>query len=69
MTTFTTEDIESLKTEWFPATINPVHEGLYEINMETWPWPAMVEWSNEHGWFVDKGVVVTTWRGLKVKVE
>jgi hypothetical protein len=64
VTTFTTEDIESLKTDWFPADINPVHLGFYEVNMDTWPWPAMVNWTGEK-W--DSDIEVKTWRGLKDK--
>ena len=67
MTTFTTEDIENLKTPWFPGDVKPKHEGLYEVELESWPWPEMVEWSKEFGWFVDKGVKVKQWRGLKDK--
>mgnify|MGYP006270317247 CR=1 FL=1 len=65
MTTFTTEDIESLKTEWFPASINPVHLGFYEVNMDSWPWPALAEWT-EHGW--DTSIKINEWRGLKDKL-
>jgi hypothetical protein len=66
VTTFTTEDLESLKTEWFPADINPVHLGLYEVNINSWPWPHLVEWT-ESGW--DTTVEVKWWRGLKDKPE
>ena len=69
MTTFTTEDLENLKTPWFPGDINPKHEGVYEVEMPSWPWPEMVEWTKESGWFVDRGVKVARWRGLKDKVE
>ena len=62
MTTFTTEDIESLKTAWFPADIKPVHLGFYEVNMDSWPWPAMAEWTG-HGW--DTDITIKQWRGLK----
>jgi hypothetical protein len=64
MTTFTTEDIESLKTDWFSADVDPVHPGLYEVNIDSWPWPAMVEWTGEK-W--DTNIEVKTWRGLKEK--
>ena len=64
MTTFTSEDLESLKTEWFPADVKPVHEGWYEVILNKWPWPERVEWL-EGAWFVDKGVKVEKWRGLK----
>ena len=65
MTTYTTEDIESLKTEWFPADVYPVHLGLYEVNMNSWPWPALVEWT-ESGW--DTDVKINEWRGLKEQI-
>lgn len=65
MTTFTTEDLESLLTEWFPVTIDPVHEGYYEVKLTTWPWPERVEWTKESGWFLDKPFQVEKWRGLK----
>jgi hypothetical protein len=66
MTTFTTEDLESLKTEWFSADVDPVHPGFYEVNVDSWSWPAMVEWTGEK-W--DTNIEVKTWRGLKEKIE
>ena len=66
MTTFTTEDVESLKTEWFPTKIEPVYFGFYEVNMDSWPWPALVEWTKA-GW--NTNVKVKQWRGLKEKAE
>ena len=65
MTTFTTEDIESLKTDWFPVSIEPTHLGFYEVNMDSWPWPALVEWT-EKGW--DTTIEVKQWRGLKEQI-
>lgn len=51
----------AILTDWFPGTVNPVRTGLYEVNMDTWPWPAMVEWT-ESGWATD--IEVREWRGL-----
>jgi len=65
MTTFTTEDIESLKTAWFPGDVNPVHLGFYEVNMTSWPWPALAEWT-EKGW--DTDIKINEWRGLKEQI-
>ena len=65
MTTLTTEDLESLKTEWFPSEINPVHEGEYEVMSTSWPWPHRAEWSKKHGW---GAVKINQWRGLKEKI-
>ena len=62
MTTFTTEDIESLKTDWFPGDVDPVYVGFYEVNMESWPWPALAEWTAK-GW--DTDIKINEWRGLK----
>jgi hypothetical protein len=65
MTTFTTEDIEALKTAWFPADVNPTHLGFYEVNRDSWPWPSMVEWT-ENGW--DTTIEIREWRGLKEQI-
>jgi hypothetical protein len=62
VTTITRENIESLTTDWFPADINPVHLGFYEVKIVTWPWPIMIEWFGEK-W--DTDIEVKTWRGLK----
>jgi hypothetical protein len=69
VTTFTTEDINSLKTDWFPADINPVYDGNYEVELDSWPWPTMIEWSNKRGWEVGDSSLIKRWRGLKEKVE
>jgi hypothetical protein len=67
LTTFTTEDLESLLTAWFPATIEPVHEGEYEVMSKSWPWPHRADWSKEYGW--GKAVHVEQWRGLKEEIK
>lgn len=67
VTTFTSEDIENLKTDWFPGDVDPVHEGEYEVQTPSWPWDHRAEWTKD-GWFVDKGVKITAWRGLKVRI-
>jgi hypothetical protein len=66
MTTFTTDDIESLKTEWFPYDLAPVHEGEYEVMTTKWPWPHRAEWTKEYGWGM---LDVDQWRGLKVQIS
>lgn len=53
-------------TDWFSVDINPVYPGLYEVNMDSWPWPALVEWT-EDGW--DTEIKITEWRGLAEKPE
>lgn len=63
MTTFTTEDIESLKTEWFLADVEPVNEGEYEVLSDHWPWPHRALWTKKLGW----GIIIEQWRGLKDK--
>jgi hypothetical protein len=67
VTTFTTEDLESLLTDWFPGDIDPVNEGEYDVETEHWPWPHRVLWSNETGW--DSIEPVLQWRGLKIRIE
>ena len=68
MTTFTSVDIADFLTDWFPVEIDPVHEGYYDVQIKSWPWPDRIEWTKESGWFVDKGIKITHWRGLKEKV-
>jgi hypothetical protein len=51
-------------TDWFPNTISPVYPGLYEVNMNSWPWPALIEWT-ETGWSTD--IKINEWRGLQEK--
>lgn len=48
-------------TEWFPKKIKPVRLGFYEVNMDSWPWPALVEWTMD-GW--DTDIKINEWRGL-----
>ena len=64
MTTFTTEDLESLLTDWFPAEIDPTYEGEYEVKTASWPWPHRLLWKQETGWDISGGPVLE-WRGLK----
>jgi hypothetical protein len=66
MTTFTTDDIEALKTEWFPFDLDPVHEGEYEVMSSTWPWPHRVIWLANTGWGEMK---IDQWRGLKIQIK
>lgn len=66
MTTFTSDDIEALKTEWFPFDLVPVYEGEYEVMSTSWPWPHRAEWSEKYGW---GSVKIDQWRGLKEKME
>ena len=62
MTTFTTEDLENLKTEWFPFDLAPVHEGEYEVMSTSWPWPHRCIWTKVTGWGEMK---IDQWRGLR----
>jgi hypothetical protein len=66
MTTFTSDDIEALKTEWFPFDLAPVYKGEYEVMSTSWPWPHRAEWSEKKGW---GSLEVDQWRGLKEKFE
>ena len=66
MTTFTTEDIEALKTDWFPFDMDPVYEGEYEVMSTKWPWPHRAAWTAENGW---GSIQIDQWRGLKEKFE
>jgi hypothetical protein len=65
MTTYTTEDIESLKTEWFPFDLDPVNEGEYEVMSTAWPWPHRADWAKKNGW---GDLQIDQWRGLKVRI-
>lgn len=52
-------------TDWFPAKINPVRKGIYEIlTVESinWPFPNKGEWTGKKWVFLDQ--TVTHWRGL-----
>ena len=65
MTTYTTEDIESLKTEWFPFDLDPVNEGEYEVMSTAWPWTHRAAWAKKNGW---GDLQIDQWRGLKVRI-
>jgi len=65
MTTFTSEDVKDLLTDWFPGDVFPVNEGEYEVMSSKWPWSHRTEWTKKHGWGT---VQVDQWRGLKIKV-
>ena len=65
MTTFTTDDIENLKTEWFPFDLGPVNEGEYEVISSAWPWPYRADWTKKNGW---GELQIDQWRGLKVRI-
>lgn len=62
---------DSMKTDWFEKSVNPVHKGEYECEFEiaTWPWPAIrtCEWTGRT-WKDSTGEKVQgnfKWRGLK----
>lgn len=62
-------------TEWFPASVDPVHKGLYEVTINataTWPFPNMAHymWTGKAWQDVDgKKATIYQWRGLTEKVE
>jgi hypothetical protein len=63
------------KTEWFPGSVDPVHEGTYEVQVApplAWPFPseAMYKWTGKKWKDVDGKTVkkITQWRGLKEPV-
>ena len=66
MTTFTSEDVQALLTDWYPRETNPVNEGEYDVMTRSWPWPHRVLWTEKKGW--DTAEPVTQWRGLKVRI-
>ena len=67
MTTFTSEDVKALLTDWFPADVDPVHEGEYEVQTKSWPWPHRMLWTTKRGWEITHEPIVQ-WRGLKIRI-
>lgn len=65
MATFTSEDVKSLLTDWFPGDVEPVNEGEYEVMSSAWPWPHRVLWTKKDGW---ETADHTKWRGLKIRI-
>jgi hypothetical protein len=58
-------DEEPELTDWFPASINPVRVGVYEILTQesiNWPYPNKGLWDGKKWNFLDH--TVTDWRGL-----
>jgi len=53
------------RTEWFNASVNPVHVGRYEVQTEAWPYAQYCDWDGKiwSRWEGDD-LVVTLWRGL-----
>jgi len=56
------------KTEWFSPTIDPTYEGNYEVELDSWPWPTLVNWTKKSGWAVGDPAIIKRWRGI-VKEE
>lgn len=62
-------------TDWFPATIDPVHKGIYEVMIgavAAWPFPnqAHYTWTGKNWKDVDgKKTTIYQWRGLKEQVK
>ena len=67
MTTFTTEDLESLLTAWFPGDVDPINPGPYEVKTSSWPWPHRLTWDQNNGWDISGGPVLE-WRGVNIRV-
>jgi hypothetical protein len=67
MTTFTSEDVNSLLTDWFSGEVDPVNPGSYEVKTASWPWPHRLDWNSESGWDITGGPVLE-WRGLKIRI-
>lgn len=65
----TVEVIEPELTEWFPADINPIHKGCYEIQREVngavWPFPTYADWDGKK-WRENGKLLkdLKCWRGL-----
>lgn len=63
------------KTDWFPASINPVHTGVYEVQVgavAAWPFPneAHYTWTGKTWQDVDgKKATIYQWRGLAFNPE
>ena len=66
MTTFTTEDVAQLLTDWFPGDVDPVNEGDYDVMTRSWPWPHRTLWTKKKGWDTTEPVI--QWRGLKIRI-
>lgn len=49
------------RTEWIPATTNPVMDGYYEVTTKGWDFPQFIKWDGDH-WVAYNEVV--QWRGL-----
>jgi hypothetical protein len=63
-------------TDWFDKKIKPVHEGVYEVETESWPFPHKAYWKKEWlQYFGDQDpmyglkVKVNKWRGLAKSEE
>jgi hypothetical protein len=64
-------NVKSSLTDWFPADINPVHLGRYEIvtgvGSSSWPFPSIThaEWTSTGWQHMETSVTnVAKWRGL-----
>ena len=57
------DKVEPPLTEWFPADVNPVREGRYQITDDKiphWPFPTYATWDGQK-WSEDS---IASWRGL-----
>ena len=56
------------KTEWYPASVNPVRVGVYEIKTESWPYAQRQEWDGEKWCWIGTNDAfpnkVSEWRGI-----
>ena len=53
------------RTDWFPADVNPVRDGRYEVDRKEWPFPHWATFENgewEHEELIEDDRV-TRWRG------
>lgn len=66
MTTFTSDDVKALLTDWFSGDVEPVNEGEYDVITDHWPWPHRIMWTKKKGW--DSTEPVQQWRGLNMRI-
>jgi hypothetical protein len=56
-------------TPWWPASLDPVREGEYEVIIGTWPFPQRCHWDGVLWKQSDQPVIVNQWRGLSQPAE
>ena len=49
--------------------IDPVYNGNYEVELDSWPWPTLVKWTKKSGWDIGDCSIIKHWRGLTTNPE